>query len=80
MNKIGCESIEVYEKEGADWQLVESLDEDDEGMSSTNVPRHRNDIACDGEAGVEYKVVVTIFAENDAGRDTRTKTSYVTGR
>ena len=80
MNKIGCESIEVYEKNGSGWKLTESLDEDDEGMSSTNAPRHRNEIPCDGEAGVEYKIEVTIFAEDDAGRDTRSRTLYVTGR
>lgn len=80
MNKIGCESIEVYEKSGSGWELKESLDEDDEGMSSTNVPRHRNTIPCDGEEGVEYKVVVTIFAEDDEARDTRSKTFFVTGR
>ena len=80
MEKIGCESIDVYEKDGSEWELVESWDEDDEGMSVTNSPRHRNAIYCNGETGVEYKVVVTIFAEDDVARDTRTKTSYVTGR
>ena len=80
MNKIGCESIEVYEKSGSSWDLTESWDEDDNGMSLYNSIAQRNTIYCNGEAGVEYKVVVTIFAENDAGRDTRTRTVYVTGK
>ena len=80
MNKIGCESLKIYEKRGSTWWIIENLDEDDDGMSSTNSIRHRNELAFDGEAGVEYKVEVTLFAENDAGRDTRSKTFYVTGR
>lgn len=79
VNKLGCESIKVYEESGSRWILSESLDEDDEGMSRTNFYSHKNMIYCTGKAGVEYKVVVTIFAENDAGRDTRTRTFYVTG-
>lgn len=80
MDKVGCESIDVYEKSGSRWKLTESWDEDDTGMSRYNSYSQMNTISCDGEAGVDYKVVVTIFAENDAGRDTRTKTIYVTGK
>ena len=40
---------------------------------------HTNSIYFDSEKGVEYKVVVTIFAEDDDGRDSRSKTFYVTG-
>jgi len=78
-DKIGCESIEVYEKSGSRWSLTESLDENDAGMSTSNSRKYVNTIYCDSEPGVEYKVVVTIFAENSAGRDTRTQTKYVTG-
>jgi len=79
MNKIGCESIKVFEKTGTRWTLVESLHEDDEGMSRSHSVAHMNMIYCDSEPDVEYRVVVTIYAENDAGRDTRSKTFYVTG-
>lgn len=78
-DKIGCESIEVYEKSGSRWSLTESLDENDAGMSRTNSGSYSHTIYCDSESGVEYKVVVTIFAENSAGRDSRTQTKYVTG-
>ena len=77
--KLGCESIEVYEKSGSRWVLAESLDEDDPGMSDYNAMAYLNVISCDCDPGTEYKVVVTIFAVNSAGRDSRTHTYYVTG-
>lgn len=77
MNKIGCESIYVYEV--GDLTPVESFDEYDTGMSRRNGASHTNSIYFDSEKGVEYKVVVTIFAEDDDGRDSRSKTFYVTG-
>ena len=80
MTKIGCESIDVYEIIGTRLSLVESLTEDDSGMSGTNTFSYKNTIYCDGTAGTEYKVVVTVFAENTAGRDSRTETFYVTGK
>lgn len=80
MEKIGCESIEVYEKSGTRWTLVDSMDEDDRGMSRYNAITNKNTIRFDAEAGVEYKVIVTVFAEDSAGRDTRTRTLYVTGK
>ena len=79
MDKIGCESIKVYEKSGTRWTLVNSADEDDLGMSQYNSRLQKNTIQFDSESGVEYKVSVTIFAENSSGRDTRTRTFYVTG-
>ena len=78
-SKIGCESIEVYEKSGSRCVLAESLDEDDPGMSEKNTLFYLNVISCDCDPGTEYKVVVTIFAVNSAGRDSRTHTYYVTG-
>lgn len=78
-SKLGCESIKVYEKSGSRWVLAESLDEDDPGMSDYNAMAYLNVISCDCDPGTEYKVVVTIFAVNSAGRDSRTHTYYVTG-
>lgn len=78
MNKLGAESIRVYENRGTYWSLVEYPQEDDPGMSATNEFAHGGTIYCNGTAGVEYKVAVTVFAENNDGRDTRTQTFYVT--
>lgn len=80
VDKLGCESIYVYEKSGSKWVLEESWDEDDDGMSRSNYYVHKNTMYYYSNAGTEYKVVVTIFAENSKGRDTRTDTFYVTGR
>lgn len=80
MDKIGCESIYVYEKSGTRWILTDSWDEDDSGMSRTNTSFSRNTMYSSSQAGVEYKVVITIFAEDSNGRDSRTRTIYVTGR
>lgn len=80
MDKIGCESIYVYEKSGSRWNLVNSWDEDDEGMSRSNARSNKNGKYSSSETGVEYKVVITVYAEDSNGRDTRTKTVYVTGK
>lgn len=80
VNKIGCQSIYVYEKSGSNWIYSTDWNEEDDGMSRYNTHVHKNTIYYNSEAGTEYKVVVTIFAENDAGRDTRTKVFFVTGR
>lgn len=77
MDKLGCQSIKVYEKSGSGRVLVESYDEDDTGMSKSNSFSYANSIYCNMSAGKEYQVSVTIFAENSAGRDTRSATFYV---
>ncbi|HIW17322.1 MAG TPA: hypothetical protein H9689_07630 [Firmicutes bacterium] len=76
-DKLGCESIYVYEVGNVIPE--ESWDEYDSGMARRNGAAYGNSIYFDSEKGVEYKVVVTIFAEDDDGRDSRSKTFYVTG-
>ena len=78
MNQIGCESIYIYESSSG--HLVESFDENDAGMSRSNSFKYANMITADCEVGTRYRVEVTIFAENSAGRDTRSQTFYVTGQ
>lgn len=80
MDKIGCETIDIYEKNGSRWDSYVDLDEDDDGMSSSNMYAYANTFEIPTTENVEYMVSVTIFAENDDGRDTRSKTEYVTGR
>ena len=80
MDKIGCESIDVYKLVGSNWVWTESKTEDDDNMSSTNIHAHADTIYCTGEFAVHYKVVVTIFAENSKGRDTRSETFYLIGK
>lgn len=80
MKKLGCESIYLYRKSGSAWVYEDSRTENDTGMSNTKKINHGNTITLDGRAGVEYMVVVTVFAEDDSARDTRSKTFYVTGK
>ena len=80
MDKIGCQSIYIYEQVGSSWKLVASKREDDSGMSRTNKINHANAISFEGKAGAEYEVIVTVFAENSAGRDGRAQKFYVTGK
>lgn len=75
MKRLGAESIYIYERTGYGWQLIDSFDKDDSGMTGTNAIRYSNVVYYDGEAGRDYRVVVTIFAEDKYGEsDSRTKT------
>ena len=78
MDRIGCESIYIYDRSSGD--LVESFDEYDTGMSRSNTAKYANMITADCKVGTSYRVEVTIFAEDSAGRDTRSQTFYVTGQ
>ena len=80
MEKIGCESIYIYKLVDSRWVLTDSQTENDTGMSKTSKVAHGNTISFAGTAGTEYMVVVTVFAEDDAARDTRSQTFYVTGK
>ena len=80
MSKIGCESIYIYKKVGTAWIYDDDKTEDDPGMSVTKRGHLGNTITFSGTAGVEYMVVVTVFAEDDNAHDTRSKTFYVTGQ
>lgn len=80
MKKIGCESIYIYKKVGTAWIYDDDKTENDPGMSVTKRGHLGNTITFSGTAGVEYMVVVTVFAEDDNARDTRSKTFYVTGQ
>lgn len=80
MNKIGTESIFIYTQSGNGWLLTDFSVESYEGMTSTNAGAHMGMYYFDSVAGVNYRVVVTVFAENDAGRDSRTDIFYVTGK
>lgn len=80
MKKIGCESIYIHKKVGTTWIYNDDKTEDEPGMSVTKKGHLGNTITFDGTAGVEYMVVVTVFAEDDSARDTRSRTFYVTGK
>ena len=59
---------------------MESINVNNARMFTKNARRYANVVSADCEVGVRYRVVVTIFAEDSASRDTRSKTTYVTGQ
>lgn len=79
MNKIGCESIEIYRQVGSYWVTDYAYDEDDDNMSFSNLPYYVHSHYFNSIEGAYYMVEVTVFAEDDEGRDTRSKTVYLTG-
>lgn len=80
MDELGCQSIYVYEESGTSWKLIYSDLESASNMCTNDSSRQIVNKQYDTEKGKEYKVVVTIFAEKDGVRDTRTKTVFVTGK
>lgn len=79
MDKLGCQSIYVYEENGSSWNPLDNDEEADSDMCVKNALGHIVNKQYNTEEGKEYKVVVTVFAEKDGDRDTRTRTFFVTG-
>lgn len=77
MSRIGARSIVIYEQPGVTWLKAASYDQYDEGMSATNAYIHGNSIYFNGTPGVLYQIVVTLFAQDSSGSDSRTQTFYV---
>ncbi|MCI8810280.1 MAG: hypothetical protein HFF84_09165 [Oscillibacter sp.] len=78
MTRLGAESISISERADGSWQEVASFDRYDSGMSKANASMYKSQIYFDGTEGVEYRIVVTVFAEDSSGSDSRIKTFYVT--
>lgn len=80
MDEIGVEEIKIYRQSDSKWIKVDSYDKNDNGMTKTSSGRYKNTITFDGTPGAEYKIEVTVFAEDSSGYDSRTKTHYVTAK
>lgn len=78
MQNIGAESIVIGEKSGHFYPTVAVYDRDDSLMSKSDTNIYGNTIYFNGTSGVEYQVVVTVFAEDSRGYDSRSKTFFVT--
>mgnify|MGYP000589213411 CR=1 FL=1 len=78
MKNIGAESIIIYYKIGGAWVVGDDLDRYDSGMSTKDDYYFGNELYYTGTPGKEYKVEVTVFAENSSGYDSRTRTFNVT--
>ena len=78
MTRIGAKRIVIYNKINNVWALADSMSQNDPGMSSSNAYFHSNTIFYSGKSGTEYKIEVTVFAQDSSGSDSRTQTFYVT--
>lgn len=78
MEKVGAYKIKIYENPYNSSDLVDTKDEFDSGMAATNTFSYKNIVSYSAESGKKYKVVVTIFARDSSGSDSRTVTKYVT--
>ena len=78
MKKIGAKQIQIYEQVGSRWSPAATFDSSMDGMCDVNTFAFANTIYYSGTPGTYYKVVVTVFAENAAGSDSRTETHYIT--
>ena len=55
------------------------FDKDDPDMTVTDAIKHGTTIYYNGESGKEYRIIVTVFAEDKNGEsDSRSKTMSVT--
>ena len=77
MTKLGASSIKIYEYPYGSGDLVSTKTEYSTGMTQANSYTYSNTITYTGEANKKYKVVVTIFARDASGSDSRTETHYV---
>ena len=76
VTKTGCEVVRIYEKVGSFWVVKDDLREDDPNMYvNSRIYLHTHTF--DANDNAEYRVDVTIFAEDPDGRDTRSFTYYV---
>ena len=79
MEEIGAESIYIYERATLGWDLADIMDKDDPGMTAHDAIKHGTTVYFNGETGKEYRVIVTVFAEDKDGEsDSRSKTITLT--
>ena len=83
MKNIGAESIIIYKNGTYGWEYVDRLDAEDvdmdgTAMSASDLPHYGGTIKYPGEINQEYRVIVTVFAEDyEGGSDSRSKTFTV---
>lgn len=76
MDKIGIDSIAIYEEQGSGWFLAD----DYSGDYRSNYPLYSGSYYFDGVPGTRYKIVAGVFATNSAGTDTIYETYIVTAK
>lgn len=77
MTKLGASFIKIYEYPYNSNDIVSTKTEYSAGMTTTNSYSYSNTITYTGKPNTKYKVVVTVFARDSSGSDSRTETYYV---
>lgn len=85
MDMIGVKYVYLYERNGTDWDLVETFDytdpDYDDIMMDTDISGHAGYLPYSGYANKSYYADVRFYAERNGGSDTYqqdTPTSYGT--
>lgn len=71
---LGAEEISIWRQVGEDWIEAVRYDETNPALSKTGESTYGGEVVYQGRPGGVYRVEMTVFVENQAGRDTRTVT------
>mgnify|MGYP004517332541 FL=1 len=71
---LGAEEISIWRQVGEDWIEAVRYDETNPALSKTEKSTYAGEVVYQGRPGGVYRVEMTVFVENQAGRDTRTAT------
>lgn len=68
---LGAEEISIWRKVGENWIEAVRYDETNPALSKTGEMTYGGEVVYQGRPGGVYRVEMTVFVENQAGRDTR---------
>ena len=73
MDLVGSSYVIVQEKSGSNWVGVSTYwGSSSNGMLGENTVSHIGKVTYSGTRGKEYRAIVTVYAENSTGDDSRT--------
>lgn len=75
MTKLGASTIDIYKSNGAFVKTISYTTSGNEYMMKSNTAFHTGSVPYSGVAGQKYYAVVTFFAKNSSGSDTRSYTT-----
>ena len=61
MDRLGAESIRIFERGTYGWELADTIDEDEPNMVKTNFPKYGNTVYFQGVSGEQYQIIVTFL-------------------
>lgn len=75
MTKLGASLIYIYKSDGTRVATISAATKGNEYMMKSNTAFHSGSVPYSGVAGQKYYAVVTFFAKNSSGSDTRSYTT-----